>query len=248
MLAADTLGSYGGLARFKGEDDVFGWGFFCHLKCSFFLWVALMIVRAIFFSHTKPTSFLSDLRRIRPVGDFTLLGAGGEYSDYQYIMQQLDRATTHDYCVDDGSTLDPSNVHSLLTRMMYQRRNKGDPLWNSLIVAGCKPGKGPFLGYVDSIATAYEGDFIATGYGGHLAIPIMRNEWKADMTEEEAFGLLRKCMEVLYYRDCRTLNRITFATVTEDGANVREPVHLKTEWEYALFVKPKAGGDTDGSW
>lgn len=207
-----------------------------------------MIVRAIFFSHTNPTSFLSDLRRIRPVGDFTLLGAGGEYSDYQYIMQQLDRATTHDYCVDDGSTLDPSNVHSLLTRMMYQRRNKGDPLWNSLIVAGCKPGKGPFLGYVDSIATAYEGDFIATGYGGHLAIPIMRNEWKADMTEEEAFGLLRKCMEVLYYRDCRTLNRITFATVTEDGANVREPVHLKTEWEYALFVKPKAGGDTDGSW
>ena len=52
MLAADTLGSYGGLARFKGEDDVFGWGFFCHLKCSFFFWVALMIVRAnFFFSH-----------------------------------------------------------------------------------------------------------------------------------------------------------------------------------------------------
>jgi 20S proteasome subunit beta 7 len=239
MLCADTLGSYGGLARFK------------------------------------------DLRRIRPVGEYTLLGAGGEYSDYQYIMQQLDRATTHDFCVDDGSTLDPSNVHSLLTRMMYERRNKGDPLWNSLLVAGVKPGKAPFLGYVDSIATAYEGDFIATGYGGHLALPILRNEWKENMTEEEAFELLRKSMEVLFYRDCRTLNRkfncttsiilknyfqkpyrlfsflcanllsflgITFATVTEAGCNVREPVHLKTEWSYKLFVKPKAGGDTDGSW
>lgn len=31
----------------------------------------------------------TDLRRIRRVGDFTLLGASGEYSDFQYIMDNL---------------------------------------------------------------------------------------------------------------------------------------------------------------
>ena len=44
MMAADTLGSYGSLARFK------------------------------------------DLRRIRAVGSSTLIGASGEYSDFQHIV------------------------------------------------------------------------------------------------------------------------------------------------------------------
>ena len=48
MLAADTLGSYGSLARFK------------------------------------------DLRRIRKVGARTLVGASGEYSDFQHILQMLE--------------------------------------------------------------------------------------------------------------------------------------------------------------
>ena len=30
-----------------------------------------------------------DLRRIKRVGDFSLIGASGEYSDFQYIMDTL---------------------------------------------------------------------------------------------------------------------------------------------------------------
>jgi hypothetical protein len=32
----------------------------------------------------------TDLRRLRKVGSGTLLGASGEYSDFQYIMDLLD--------------------------------------------------------------------------------------------------------------------------------------------------------------
>ena len=207
MVAADTLGSYGGLARFK------------------------------------------DLRRIRAVGDYTLLGAGGEYSDFQHIIDVLGQATVSDFCVDDGSTLDPKNIHCLLTRMMYQRRNKGDPLWNSLVVAGVKGEQGSYLGYVDSLGTAFESDFVATGFGGHLAIPLLRNHWKQGMTADEAKALLVMCMRTLFYRDSRTINRISFATVTaEGGPVVEEPVNLETKWDFKLFVKAKAGSDTDGSW
>lgn len=205
MMAADTLGSYGGLARFK------------------------------------------DLRRIRAIGDFTLIGAGGEYSDFQHIMKTLEKAEVSDFCEDDGCVMGPDNIHSYLTRVMYHRRNKGDPLWNSLLVAGVRDGN-VFLGYIDSIGTAFQDDFITTGFGTHLALPHIRSNWKPGMSEAEARKLLEDCMKTLYYRDCRTINKMTFATVTAQGQRISEPVSLATKWNYPSFVNPKAGADSDGSW
>ena len=86
-----------------------------------------------------------------------------------------------------------------------------------------------FLGTVDSIGTSYTEDFIATGYGGHLGTPILRDEWRADMTEAEARELLSKCMRVLYYRDCRAINKMTFSKVTAEGPVVMEPESLDTK-------------------
>lgn len=34
-----------------------------------------------------------DLKRLRTVGDHTVIGAGGEYSDFQHIMELLDSKT-----------------------------------------------------------------------------------------------------------------------------------------------------------
>ena len=65
---------------------------------------------------------------------------------------------------------------------------------------------------------------------------------------DEARELLAKCMEVLFYRDCRTINRIQIASVTAEGVNVGEPFAVDTKWNYDSFVKPKAGADQGGSW
>ena len=66
-----------------------------------------------------------------------------------------------------------------------------------------------YLGTVDLIGTAYEDNFVATGIGNHFAIPLLRNKWAPDMTEAQARTLLEDCMRVCYYRDCRTVNRVT---------------------------------------
>jgi 20S proteasome subunit beta 7 len=80
----------------------------------------------------------------------------------------------------DGHFKTPAEIHSFLRAVMYRRRGKGDPLWNQLLVAG-SGSKGPFLGYVDMIGTAYEENFVATGFGGYLALPLIRERWHADM-------------------------------------------------------------------
>ena len=118
MLAADTLGSYGSLTRF------------------------------------------TDLERLYKTGDNTIVGAGGEYSDFQYIKELLEElrcVPTERWCAlphgclhavvcgtrrrterahEDGCKLAPNEIHSYLTRVMYNRRSKGNPLWNELVIAG----------------------------------------------------------------------------------------------------------------
>jgi 20S proteasome alpha/beta subunit len=45
----------------------------------------------------------------------------------------------------------------------YQRRNKMDPLYNQLVVAGFRDGKA-FLGSADMQGTNFEDNHISTGY------------------------------------------------------------------------------------
>ena len=142
-------------------------------------------------------------------------------------------------------------VWSYLRAVMYQRRNKMDPLWNDVLVAGMggEDGTEPFLGSVDKIGTAYTDDTLATGFGSYLALPIMRERWRPDLEEGEARALLEDCLRVLFYRDCRAYNRVQIAKVTRDGGVlVSDPYEIDTKWDSASFVEPKGQLDGDGGW
>mmetsp|Transcript_8764 Transcript_8764/g.18084 ORF Transcript_8764/g.18084 Transcript_8764/m.18084 type:complete len:189 (-) Transcript_8764:39-605(-) len=181
-------------------------------------------------------------RRIRTVGDNCLIGASGEYSDFQSVMDTLEGMVQDDVNYDDGEKSDAKSIHSYLRAVMYQRRSKMNPLWNDIIIAGKD-----FLGYVDKIGTTYEDSFIATGFGSYLAIPILRSKWRPDLTEGEARALLEDCLRVLFYRDCRALNRIQIAKVQgDDDAVVSDPYELETNW--SGFEATKGDMDGDGGW
>lgn len=197
MLAADTLASYGSMARYK------------------------------------------NVQRLSSVGENTLIGGSGEMSDFQSIVETLQKMHQEDINQDDGYKKTPSEYYNYLRSFLYQRRNKGNPMWNQILVGGFLNGES-FLGYVDLIGTAYEENFIATGFGAYLAIPLIRDRWHADMDEGEARGLIEDCLRVLYYRDCKASNRIQIAKASSDGTLISEPYELSTEWETANYDKRHA--------
>ncbi|PRP87978.1 hypothetical protein PROFUN_02715 [Planoprotostelium fungivorum] len=187
-IAADTLLSYGSLARFR------------------------------------------DIRRIHKLNEHTIIGSSGEYSDFQYITRMLDDVVTDNHIADNNlQPMDPKSIFSYLSRVMYQRRNKQDPLYNNIVVAGYRNGES-FLGSVDLLGTHYQDDHIATGFGDHIARPLLRNAYKPDLTKEEAVKLLEKCLTVLFYRDARAYYRVQICTIGEDGVNIAEPQVLQTDW------------------
>ncbi|TVU08931.1 hypothetical protein EJB05_42358, partial [Eragrostis curvula] len=216
--------------------------------------IALKYKDGVIMASDTGASYGSTLRyksveRIKAVGKHSLIGASGEFSDFQEILRYLDELTLSDHMWDDGNSLGPKEIHSYLTRVMYNRRNKFDPLWNSLVLGGVKKGpKGEekYLGMVNMIGTHFEENHIATGFGNHLAIPILRNEWREDMTFEEAVKLVEKCLLVLLYRDRASINKFQIAKITTEGATIYPPYSLKTFWGFSHFENPSQGAV--GSW
>lgn len=210
MLAADTLASYGTMAKYKNA------------------------------------------RRLERV-DKVLIGAGGEVSDFQAILDLLQANALEEQCMSGLYEPHSSNAEetwNYLRSVMYNRRNKMNPLWNDLVVAGLDETDQPFLGWVDKIGTTFQEDLVATGFGSYLAIPLLREKYRPDLQEGEARALLEDCMRILFYRDCRASNRIQIAKVEAATGDIliSEPYELDTHWDAASFVAPVADLDGDGGW
>ncbi|XP_051172638.1 proteasome subunit beta type-4 [Leptopilina boulardi] len=194
-IAADVLGSYGSLARYRS------------------------------------------LERVMKVNDNIILGAGGDYADFQYLKNIVEQKILEEHCIDDGFTLKPKSLHCWLTRVMYNRRSKFDPLWNNFLIGGFDDGK-PFLGTVDHLGMAFSDPVIATGYGSYLATPMLRAAYEKnnEMSEEEAIQLINKAMQILFYRDARSFPKYHLGIITkEKGIEIRGPLSLDSNWEAAVI-------------
>jgi len=189
LICADTLGSYGSLARFKS------------------------------------------IQRIQKVGNYTAIGASGEYSDFQTLKVQLDKMIDNDFDEDDSTEKTPREIYSYVSQVMYSRRNNMDPYYNQLVIGGFNDGK-EFLGYVDLQGSSFEDNTIATGYGAYIAIPLLRKAYKENLTREEAQKILEDSFRVLYYRDARTINKLQICDISKDGINISEPYSVKSHWAY----------------
>ncbi|MBW0521600.1 hypothetical protein O181_061315 [Austropuccinia psidii MF-1] len=181
-----------------------------------------------------------DIRRLVPVGEHTVIGAGGDLSDFQYIQKTLEARLVEEILADDGHILTTPQIFEYLARIMYNRRSKGNPLWNSFVVGGVDKLSGqPFLSYVDLLGTTYAAPSIATGYGSYIAQPILRKvlddlpNGSDDLEADTARKTLEECMRVLFYRDARSLNKFQIANVTLGGVEISEPIQAPTEWGFA---------------
>lgn len=182
----------------------------------------------------------TDVQRIEKVNAKTIVGFSGELSDWQYLQTQtLAEIEEDDFIHNDGITRSPSEIHSLLTRVLHYYRNKANPLYNSLVTAGVEDNGQMFLGFVDLYGTNFVDSFVATGFGQHMALPLLRKGYRADLTYDECKAILEDAMRVLVYRHCRTINKFQMADIKQDASiTISEPYELSTQWSYQRFVKP----------
>lgn len=174
--------------------------------------------------------------RVFQINDNIILGMSGDYADFQFIKQHIDEMILTDFASDDKISLKPQYLYTWLTRVLYNRRSKFNPLWLDMVVGGMQDGE-PFLGHINVRGRAYTNDVISTGFGTHLALPLLREySEKGTMTEEQAKAVVKNCMEVLFYRDCRGYPKYSQANINPDGATL-EDQDVKQNWDLAYSIK-----------
>ena len=143
-----------------------------------------------------------------------------------------------------GHNLNAKNLHTYLSKVMYKRRTDINPLWNAIIVAGLDGDGKPFLSSVDLLGTTFSSPTLATGYGAHLAQPLLRRlvddeSQVQNVSRSAAIEAIKECMKVLYYRDARSMDRYSLAVVTEEGGvELKEDEQLEQQsWAFAETIK-----------
>lgn len=187
----------------------------------------------------------TDVRRIRTFPPNTVIGFGGDVSDMQYLdrmLQSLD--IRENYLSSSEHALNARNLHTYLSKVMYKRRSDFNPLWNMMLIAGFDEDDKPFLASADLLGTTFSSPTLATGFGAHLAQPLLRRlmpEDEAsvkDVSREQAVKAVQECMKVLFYRDARSMDRYSIAVVTKDGVDLKEDEKLENQsWAFADQIR-----------
>jgi 20S proteasome subunit beta 7 len=184
------------------------------------------------------------VKRLLAFNKTTVLGIGGDVSDMQYIDRLLNSLNVTENYGSSGHNLHAKNVHTYLSKVMYKRRSDVNPLWNQIIVAGLDENDKPFLSSVDLLGTTFSSPTLATGFGAHLAQPLLRklaeDEAAVDtISQERAVASVKECMKVLFYRDARSLETYSIAIITKGGRlDLKENERLEGQsWAFAESIK-----------
>lgn len=178
----------------------------------------------------------TNVDRVFNINEHIVLGISGDYADFQFLKQLIDETILADFSADDKIALRPKDLYTWLTRVLYNRRSKFNPLWVDMVVGGMQYDE-PFLGHINLRGRSYTSDVIATGFGTHLALPILREHTEKGVVDEtKAKELIKKSMEVLFYRDCRAFPRYSLANINGEGCEVSKH-EVAQNWEVAHRIK-----------
>ncbi|KAJ5973999.1 hypothetical protein N7481_011209 [Penicillium waksmanii] len=185
----------------------------------------------------------TDVKRLRVFGSNAIVGFGGDVSDMQYIDRLLASIDIRENYSQHGNMLNAKNLHTYLSKVFYKRRSEFNPLWNHVLVAGYDGEGEPFLSSADLLGTTFSAPHLATGFGAHLAVPILRRLFPEEMPLEEvskeaAIDALKQCLKVLYYRDARSMDKYSIAVITKEGIDMKENEVIEGQsWAFAERVK-----------
>jgi 20S proteasome subunit beta 7 len=183
-----------------------------------------------------------DFTRMRKVGNFTLLGASGEMSDFQYMGKMIDELDMEDWLSQDGCMMGPKEYSSYIGRVMYNRRSKMNPLYNQFVIAGKKGSGESLLAFCDHQGTYFEENYVATGFGAYLAMPLLRNNWSPNTTKAQAQELITQCLKLCFYRDCRAYCKYTIGVSDGQTVEISDPIELDHFWEHEAWMEKSLVG------
>ena len=186
--------------------------------------------------------------RIRTIGQRSALCFTGDYADFGVMWQDLDDLVQDSRMEQSETPNEPSTkqLFNYMHRTVYQGRSNFEPLLCKFVMIGSEKDQEtneskPFIGVCDSIGTRWSDDCAASGMAAYNCLPLMRRalELKPNLTRDEAMSVIQDCCRVIFYRECRAINRFQIADATADKVTISDPFIVETNFEFSGFAFEK---------
>ncbi len=155
-----------------------------------------------------------NIRKLHKINDRIVLALTGFYGDMSGLMRIIDAEVKY-YEVGTGKPMSLRSVAKLLSNLLYSYRIT--PLYVEAIVAGIDYDGEPRVFVLDPVGAVTEEEFAATGSGATIALGVIENAYKPDISVDEAEKVVESAMRAAISRDAGSGDAIDIVKITPQG-------------------------------
>jgi proteasome beta subunit len=137
----------------------------------------------------------------------------GLVSDMQILVREVE-AYANLFNLDVGRTISVRSAAKLMSNLLFNRRLA--PLITQTIVGGIDE-EGPSIYVLDVLGSVIPDKYAVVGSGTEIAVGVLEEGFKEDMTIEEAKNLVTRAIKSAVSRDIMSGDGIDFLLSTKDG-------------------------------
>lgn len=152
-------------------------------------------------------------KKVFKITDSIGVACAGLVGDMQILAREME-AQSNLYSMDTGRPISVNSAAKLMANVLFNRRYA--PLITQTIVGGIDQN-GPALYVLDVLGSLIPDKYAAVGSGTELAISVIEEGYKENLTLEEAKNLVRRAIKSAINRDAMSGDGLDILTITKDG-------------------------------
>ncbi|KAK4883782.1 hypothetical protein RN001_000053 [Aquatica leii] len=181
------------------------------IKCNDFVIVAADMTRAQSIMVMK-----TDENKLHKLSNKLVMAISGEQGDTtqfaEYIAKNIQLYKMH-----NGYELGPKAASSFTRRNLAEALRSRSPYHVNMLLAGFDDQDGPQLFFVDYLASMASVKYSTHGYGGFFSTSIMDRYYSPNLTENEAYDIIKKCVREVHQRLIINLPNFKVQVVDKEG-------------------------------
>ncbi|ALC39465.1 CG17331 [Drosophila busckii] len=172
-----------------------------------------------------------DENKIHKVADNLLISTVGESGDTEQFTEFIAKNIAL-YKMRNGYELSPHSAAHFTRKNLAESLRSRTRYQVFMFVAGYDPKEGPELTFIDYLATSHSLNYGGHGYGSMFCASIFDRYWHANITQEEAYDVLKKCVLEIQKRLIINLKNFNVSVVDANGVRNLEQISAKSLTDY----------------
>ncbi|XP_011497064.1 PREDICTED: proteasome subunit beta type-2-like [Ceratosolen solmsi marchali] len=175
---------------------------------------------------TNATSIMvmkNDEHKIHKISSKLVMAISGESGDAtqfsEYISKNLQL-----YKMRNGYELSPKAAANFTRRNLADYLRSRSPYFVNMLMAGYDDQTGPELYFIDYLASCVKVPYATHGYGGFFSLTILDRYYKNNLSENEGYDLLKKCIREIHKRLIVNLPNFKVQKISKNGISELLPI------------------------